>query len=98
VTPSPSASLTKPSFPPSIITTPNEYHETTAQAKQLQKVPNNMPYFKTAQEWLDQSKLLLEARPATVCLFPDSLSLSLSNFPLDGRLADSLVGTDKDHN
>lgn len=25
-----------------------------------------MPYFKTAQEWLDQSKLLLEARPSTV--------------------------------
>merc|ERR1712000_122670 len=24
-----------------------------------------MPYFKTAQEWVDQSKLLLEARPAT---------------------------------
>ena len=25
-----------------------------------------MPYFKTAQEWLDQSNLLLQARPATV--------------------------------
>lgn len=25
-----------------------------------------MPYFKTSQEWLDQSALLLEARPATV--------------------------------
>lgn len=25
-----------------------------------------MPYFKTAQEWLDQSRLLLEARPSTV--------------------------------
>ncbi|KAI6779538.1 Signal recognition particle [Emericellopsis cladophorae] len=24
-----------------------------------------MPYFKTAQEWLDQSNLLLQARPAT---------------------------------
>ncbi|KAM5345535.1 hypothetical protein ACJ41O_011396 [Fusarium nematophilum] len=24
-----------------------------------------MPYFKTSQEWLDQSALLLEARPAT---------------------------------
>lgn len=25
-----------------------------------------MPYFKTSQEWLDQSIALLEARPATV--------------------------------
>lgn len=29
-----------------------------------------MPYFKTSQEWLDQSLLLLEARPETVCAQP----------------------------
>lgn len=27
-----------------------------------------MVYFKTAQEWVDQSKLLLDARPATASL------------------------------
>lgn len=30
-------------------------------------ITTTMPYFKTSQEWLDQSTLLLEARPKTVC-------------------------------
>lgn len=28
---------------------------------------SNMPYFDTSQQWLEQSSLLLKARPTTVC-------------------------------
>lgn len=38
-----------------------------------------MTYFKTSQEWLEQSILLLEARPTTVCLlFLPSLGAHVS--------------------
>ncbi|KAF4123277.1 Signal recognition particle 9 kDa protein (SRP9) [Geosmithia morbida] len=49
-----------------------------------------MPYFKTSQEWLDQSKLLLEARPSTT-----RITTRYSIKPVKPRSSDRDSSTDQ---